>query len=132
MPNLNLYLLRGRDPATKRRLMREITAVVVDAFGAPADNVRVFLLELDAEQIFIGGEPISERASAAADLAGPTVHAFLIEGRSEMQKERLIVGLSKTIAEVLNIPLAPIRIMIMDVANTNFGFNGQTAKALGR
>lgn len=134
MPNLNLYLLEGRTVDEKAVLMQRMTEVVVASIGAPRESVRLFLIELPKAHICVGGRTLlaEEAAGLPAQPGGPTVHVFLIAGRSEAQKEALITGLSRVIAETLGISVAPIRIMIFDVANTDFGMNGRTAKAEGR
>jgi len=60
------------------------------------------------------------------------VHALLVAGRSEAQKEALIGGLTRAIEETLDVPAEPVRIMILDIANTDFGMQGVTARSLGR
>lgn len=134
MPNLNIYLVEGFSVETKRDLLQRMTTAVVDSIAAPRESVRIFLIELPKAHICVGGETLlaSEAAGHPAQPGGPTVHAMLIAGRSEAQKEALIVALSKAIVDVLDITVAPVRIMIFDVANTDFGMNGLTAKAQGR
>ena len=134
MPNLNLYLLEGRTVDEKAVLMQRMTEVVVSSIGAPRESVRLFLIELPKAHICVGGRTLlaEEAAGLPAQPGGPTVHVFLIAGRSEAQKEALITGLSRVIAETLGISVTPIRIMIFDVAKTDFGMNGRTAKAEGR
>lgn len=134
MPNLNLYLPEGRTVGEKAELMRRMTEAVVASIGAPRQSVRLFLIELPKAHICVGGRTLLEEEAAGmpAQPGGPTVHVFLIAGRSEAQKEALITALSRAIVESLGIPVAPVRIMIFDVANTDFGMNGRTAKAEGR
>jgi phenylpyruvate tautomerase PptA (4-oxalocrotonate tautomerase family) len=60
------------------------------------------------------------------------VHAFLIAGRSPAQKEAMIAGVTEVIEETLGIPADPVRIMFFDIANTDFGMKGVTARSLGR
>jgi len=55
-----------------------------------------------------------------------------VAGRSEAQKEALIGGLTRAIEETLDVPADPVRIMILDIANTDFGMKGVTARSLGR
>ena len=55
--------------------------------------------------------------------AGETAARAATEGGS---------GEAGVIGEVLDIPAAPVRIMIFDVANTDFGMEGKTARAMGR
>jgi 4-oxalocrotonate tautomerase len=132
MPNLNLYLLAGYPAEVKRILQRRVTEVVAETLVAPPTNVRLFLIELDPALISVAGISLDSPGVDARRLAGPTVQAFLISGRSDAQKEALIQRLSAVLCEVLDIPVDPIRIMIVDVPSGQFGFNGQTARAQGR
>ena len=132
MPNLNIYLLEGFSALTRRRLLTRMTDAVVETLGVPEVNIRLFLFELPRAQVCVGGVTLDEMGEEAVQLAGPTVHAFLVAGRSDAQKQALIVGLSEVCQEVLEIPATPVRIMIVDVPNTSFGMQGRTAKSLGR
>ena len=76
-----------------------------------------------------GGSGIGKGAARLLVEDGATV---TIAGRTEAQKEALIGGLTRAIEEALAIPADPVRIMIFDVANTDFGMKGVTAKSLGR
>ena len=41
-------------------------------------------------------------------------------------------GLTRAIEETLDVPADPVRILILDIANTDFGMKGVTARSLGR
>ena len=128
MPNLNVYLVEGFAPERKTALLKRMTDAVVATIGAPREAVRIFLIELARAHVCVGGVTLLE-----ADLpGGPTVHALLVAGRSEAQKEALIGGLTRAIEETLDVPADPVRIMILDIANTDFGMKGVTARSLGR
>lgn len=128
MPNLNVYLVEGFAPERKTALLKRMTDAVVATIGAPREAVRIFLIELARAHVCVGGVTLLE-----ADLpGGPTVHALLVAGRSDAQKEALIGGLTRAIEETLDVPADPVRIMILDIANTDFGMKGVTARSLGR
>ena len=128
MPNLNVYLVEGFAPERKTALLKRMTDAIVTTIGAPREAVRIFLIELARAHVCVGGVTLLE-----ADLpGGPTVHALLVAGRSEAQKEALIGGLTRAIEETLDVPADPVRIMILDIANTDFGMQGVTARSLGR
>jgi 4-oxalocrotonate tautomerase len=128
MPNLNVYLVEGFAPERKTALLKRMTDAIVTTIGAPREAVRIFLIELARAHVCVGGVTLLE-----ADLpGGPTVHALLVAGRSEAQKEALIGGLTRAIEETLDVPAEPVRIMILDIANTDFGMQGVTARSLGR
>ena len=128
MPNLNVYLVEGFAPERKTALLKRMTDAIVTTIGAPREAVRIFLIELARAHVCVGGVTLLE-----ADLpGGPTVHALLVAGRSDAQKEALIGGLTRAIEETLDVPAEPVRIMILDIANTDFGMQGVTARSLGR
>lgn len=134
MPNLNVYLVEGYSETQKETLLLRMTDAVVDSIAAPKASVRIFLIELPRAHICAGGVVLAAEARAGRPLSpgGPTIHAFLIRGRTDAQKEALIGALTGVVEEVLAIPPAPVRVMIFDVANTDFGMQGVTAKSLGR
>lgn len=127
MPNLNVYLVEGFSSKRKSALLARMTDAVVDSLGAPRASVRIYLIEVPRGHICVGGEMLP-----ANEPGGPTVHAALIAGRTEAQKAAMIAGLTRAIEETLEIPADPVRIMIFDVPNTDFGMRGVTAKSLGR
>ena len=62
----------------------------------------------------------------------PIMQVFLIEGRTEEQKARLISALTDAAVESIGAPIETVRVVITEVPNTQFGIGGKTAKALGR
>ena len=131
MPNLNVYLVEGYSAAQKSTLLRRMTDAVVDSIAAPRPSVRIFLVELPRAHICVGGDLLTAD-ELAGQPGGPTVHVFLIAGRSDAQKEALIGSLTRAVEDTLAISPNPVRVMIFDVANTDFGMKGVTAKSLGR
>ena len=135
MPNLNLYLVEGYSDEQKSHLLARLTDAVVDSLGAPRSAVRIFLIELEEKHISVGGITLSllrEQQATQVVHGGPTIQAMLIAGRSEQQKSALIASLSAAVGEILDIPPDTIRIIVVDIPNTDFGMNGVTAKSLGR
>ncbi len=128
MPNLNVYLVEGFSPQQKKALLERMTDAVVDSISAPRASVRIFLIELAKAQVCVGGRMLDEHAQHG----GPTVHALLVAGRTEAQKAALIGALTAVIEETLGVPADPVRIMIIDIPNTDFGMQGVTARSLGR
>ena len=126
MPNLNVYLVEGYSAAQKSTLLRRMTDAVVDSIAAPRPSVRIFLVELPRAHICVGGDLLTAD-ELAGQPGGPTVHVFLIAGRSDAQKA--IGSLTRAVEDTLAI--SPTRcVMIFDVANTDFGMKGVTAKSL--
>jgi 4-oxalocrotonate tautomerase len=57
---------------------------------------------------------------------------FLIAGRSDAQKVRLIAALTEAAVTSLGVEPDAVRVIIKDVPNTDFGLAGKTAESLGR
>lgn len=62
----------------------------------------------------------------------PIMQVFLVEGRTEEQKARLIASLTEAAVNSLNAPVESVRVIITEMPRTDFGIAGKTAKALGR
>ncbi|MEE4463295.1 MULTISPECIES: tautomerase family protein [Azotobacter] len=62
----------------------------------------------------------------------PIMQVYLIEGRSEEQKARLIDALTRATVDALDAPIESVRVVITEVPSSNFGIAGQTAKQRGR
>ncbi|WP_255343542.1 MULTISPECIES: 2-hydroxymuconate tautomerase [Cupriavidus] len=62
----------------------------------------------------------------------PIMQVFLIEGRTEEQKARLIRALTDAAVEAVGAPVETVRVMITEVPKTQFGIGGKTARELGR
>ncbi|AHI32802.1 4-oxalocrotonate tautomerase [Marinobacter salarius] len=57
---------------------------------------------------------------------------YVIEGRTDEQKETLIQEVSEAMARSLDAPMDRIRVMITEMPKQHFGIGGQSAKKLGR
>lgn len=62
----------------------------------------------------------------------PIMQVFLIEGRTEEQKARLIRALTDAAVEAVGAPVETVRVMITEVPKGQFGIGGKTASELGR
>lgn len=132
MPNLNIYLPEGYSDMQRRSFLQRVTAVVAQSLEAPLSSIRLFLFELPKMNICVAGEILDAASGDAEKLSGPTIQAFLVAGRSEGKKQALIQGLAEACREVLGCALDPVRVMVVDIPNTDFGMGGKTAKSLGR
>jgi 4-oxalocrotonate tautomerase len=61
MPLVEVTLTEGRTPEQLRALISRLTAAVVDAVGAPKENVRVVLREVPTTHWAAGDVTIAER-----------------------------------------------------------------------
>jgi 4-oxalocrotonate tautomerase len=62
----------------------------------------------------------------------PIAHVYLMEGRSEEKKERLIAEMTEAIHRSLDAPIESIRIILIEMPKAHFGIAGQSAKKRGR
>nr|WP_315593650.1 2-hydroxymuconate tautomerase [uncultured Cupriavidus sp.] len=62
----------------------------------------------------------------------PIMQVFLMEGRTDEQKARLIAALTDAAVEAVEVPIESVRVIISEMPKTQFGIGGKTAKELGR
>lgn len=56
MPFAQIYMLEGRTEEQKRAVIEKVTQALVDAIGAPQQNVRVWIHEMPKENWGIAGQ----------------------------------------------------------------------------
>jgi len=62
----------------------------------------------------------------------PIAQIYLLEGRTDEQKEILISKVTEAIAQSLDAPEASVRVVLTEVPKQHFGIGGQSVKKLGR
>jgi 4-oxalocrotonate tautomerase len=62
MPFANVLMIEGRTEEQKKPVIETVTDALVEALGAPRENVRVWIQEVPATQWGIGGRPASDLA----------------------------------------------------------------------
>lgn len=62
----------------------------------------------------------------------PIAQLYIIEGRSNEQKETLIREVSEAMSRSLDAPMERIRVIITEMPKQHFGIAGQSAMQLGR
>lgn len=62
----------------------------------------------------------------------PFAQIYMIEGRTEAQKQAVIEKVTQALVEALDAPVANVRVWIHDVPKENWGIAGVSARALGR
>jgi 4-oxalocrotonate tautomerase len=60
VPQVHVYMLRGRTPEQKRTLIEEFTRVMVDVANADQEQVAVVLHEVEAENWGRGGASMAQ------------------------------------------------------------------------
>ncbi|WP_019451454.1 2-hydroxymuconate tautomerase [Cupriavidus sp. BIS7] len=56
MPFAQIYMIEGRTVEQKRAVIQKVTAALVEATGAPKENVRVWIQDVPKENWGIAGE----------------------------------------------------------------------------
>ncbi|PFG10265.1 2-hydroxymuconate tautomerase [Marinobacter sp. LV10MA510-1] len=62
----------------------------------------------------------------------PIAQLYIVEGRTDEQKEVLIQEVSEAMSRSLDAPMERIRVMITEMPKQHFGIAGHSAKKLGR
>ncbi len=62
----------------------------------------------------------------------PVMQIYLIEGRTQAQKEAFITEVTDAAVNALGVDRGSVRVMFLDVPRTDYAIGGQTAMALGR
>jgi len=62
----------------------------------------------------------------------PIMQVFLLEGRTEEQKRRLIGALTDAAVEAIDVPREAVRVVLTEMPKGHFGIGGRTAAELGR
>lgn len=57
MPFAQIYIIEGRTEDQKRAVIEKVTQALVEALGAPKENVRVWIHDVPKENWGIGGVP---------------------------------------------------------------------------
>ena len=126
MPTIQAFIMEGHADSQKARLIGDLTDAVVTSIDAPIDSVCVILNEIPRANFGIAGVPANAVTPPRAVL-----QAFLIAGRTDVQKTRLVEALSAAVAAI-DVDPAVVRVFIQDLPNADFGLGGRTAAALGR
>jgi len=67
MPILVVHMLAGREPQTKKELIRRLTTAVTETLGVMPEQVRVLLKEVAPEHWGVAGLPIEEYRRSLTD-----------------------------------------------------------------
>ena len=62
----------------------------------------------------------------------PVAHLYILEGRDDDKKERLIAEVTEAIHRSLEAPIESVRVIITEMPKGHFGIGGQSAKKRGR
>jgi 4-oxalocrotonate tautomerase len=60
MPFAQIYMIEGRTVEQKRAVIEKVTQALIDAVGAPKENVRVWIHDVPKENWGIAGESVKD------------------------------------------------------------------------
>jgi 4-oxalocrotonate tautomerase len=66
MPFIQINLGAGRTPEQKDKLIRAVSAAAADAISVPEASVRVWLVEVPATEILVGGQTLAEKQAGSS------------------------------------------------------------------
>jgi 4-oxalocrotonate tautomerase len=72
MPFIQVNLGAGRTAEQKQRLVKDVSKAAAEAVGVAETSVRVWLVEIPADVIMVGGQTMAERTSANQNAVSPT------------------------------------------------------------
>ena len=61
MPFIQVTLGEGRSPELKQQLVRAVSKAAAEAIDVPETTVRVWLVEVPADLVVVGGRTLAER-----------------------------------------------------------------------
>lgn len=56
MPIVKIEMWKGRNKEQKRKMVKEVTAAIVNSIGCPAESVQIVIEDVDKENWGLGGE----------------------------------------------------------------------------
>jgi 4-oxalocrotonate tautomerase len=61
MPFIQINLGGGRTPEQKDQLLRAVSAAAAEAISVPEASVRVWIVEVPAGEVLVGGQTLAEK-----------------------------------------------------------------------
>lgn len=123
MPMMKAHIKHGFTSEQKAAALASYTHAIQTAVTTPLSTVRVMLEELPPGHSCAAGE---------ADAELTIIQVFMMEGRTEEQKARLIAMLTDATVNAFGVNGDSVRVLLHDMPKINVGIGGRSAKALGR
>lgn len=133
MPYLRLELSSDVAIDEAQPVLSACARTIVDALEVKVGSLRLRLDIVEPEDYFI-----VDVADAHAPVNGKAMgtwvcaHVAFLEGRSDEKKIRLIEDLTRVLSEQLQVPVADVRVLIVEYPKAQWGIAGKTALAAGR
>jgi len=71
VPFIQITIAEGLDDRRKHELLTDVSAAAARASGTPEESFRVWLVEVPATEVMIGGTRLADRRAAAARSTTP-------------------------------------------------------------
>ncbi|HVV19285.1 MAG TPA: tautomerase family protein [Pseudonocardiaceae bacterium] len=65
MPFIQVNLGAGRTPEQKDTLIRAVSAAAAEAISVPESSVRVWIVEVPATEVLVGGRTLAEKQASS-------------------------------------------------------------------
>lgn len=103
MPVAHINVLQGHSKDVLKRVIRDVSTVMVEVLAAPKDRLEIWVTEIDPDLWGIAGEPASEvlKTRPRGQVEMPYIEMVLMEGRSLAQHHQLIVAVTDAIEKNL-------------------------------
>ena len=123
MPMMKAHIQQGFTQEQKRAALSAYSHAIQTAVTTPLSTVRVMLEELPPGHSCAAGEIDAELT---------IIQVFMMEGRTEEQRARLIAALTDATVQSFGVTGQSVRVLLHDFPKMNVGIGGHSAKALGR
>lgn len=128
MPIVEYRIVAGRhDDVDVAALLNRSCELLAEVLEAPLDRVRAVAHDIPPARFSVGGTLISDGADEA-----PYFTFFLLDGRTEEQRARLLAGFTDLIVECLGTPRELVRGGIWIVAPEDWAIAGVPAATARR
>lgn len=128
MPIVEYRVVAGRHGDTAlAALLERSCALFAEVIEAPLDRVRAIVHEIPPTRFSTGGTLVSDGADEA-----PYFTFFLLDGRTEEQRARLLAGFTDLVVECLGTPRDLVRGGIWIVAPEDWAIAGVPAATARR
>ena len=128
MPIVEYRLVAGRhDDDAVGELLSRSCALLSEVLEAPMERVRAVAHEIAPSRFCVGGTLVSDGADEA-----PYFSFFLLDGRTEEQRARLLAGFTELLVECLGTPRDLVRGGIWIVAPEDWAIAGVPAATARR
>ena len=129
MPVAHINVLQGHAKDVLKRVIRDVSTVMVEVLAAPKERLEIWVTEIDPDLWGIAGEPASEvlKTRPRGQVEMPYVEIVIMEGRSLAQHHQLITAVTDVIEKNLGTERDRIRVHVANCAPDHWGIGGIAA-----